>query len=229
MPFMKQLLFLYELDNTEDEFYGDCENIASTYFLFSFQETDYSVPAAAFFKEFVDTDRKSVCFFKATIGEEESEYITLGNAFLKYFYPAIDLEDNHLAIACIEEHPGKEDISVIDGENIPGVVFPPSNDLFGKSNNEFKFGNTETIFVSNFANMTVTQNMDFGETETGTTARTSTAITTNDAISATTGTTTVSQTIGTSRTSSTSTKNDAEMISVGYGISLLTFLLTLLC
>lgn len=77
--------------------------------------------------------------------------------------------------------------------------------------------------------MTVTQNMDFGETETGTTARTSTAITTNDAISATTGTTTVSQTIGTSRTSSTSTKNDAEMISVGYGISLLTFLLTLLC
>lgn len=236
--------FNLEYDDVEEQFSGDCEYISSSYLSFSFQEVEYTIPAAPFFREVVN-DNESVCYFEPTIAHEDDPYIYLGNAFLQYFYIVADLESNHVALAYIEEHPGNESIHIIDGDDIPGKVEPESNEIFGAEHNGFVFANSVSASASEVVQttLTVSQHGDFGETASATATSDASASETTGASSAS-GSASRSVSRSASDSASRSTSNSAAasgsasasssqnnapgLVPTGYTITMLGFLFALL-
>lgn len=219
--------FNLKFDDSESKFYGDCDYISSSYLTFAFQNVDYTVPAAPFFREVQSNEEESVCFFEATQAHDHDPYIYLGNAFLQYFYIVADLESNHVALAYIEENPGEESIKIIDGDDIPGKVFPASNEVFGAEHNGFDFVYKDTASGSISevqTTLTISQVVDFGETATATVA--------SNSLGSTNTLTSQATSLSSSSVSSvaTNSKNEAAvgMIHTGYTITMLGFLFALL-
>jgi hypothetical protein len=125
-----------EFDEDADEaiggvYYVECSSIQEGDLIFAFQQVEFSVPIASFFRE---SDKKEGrCYLNAIVTKDG--YIELGTSILQYFYIIVDLEDNKVGLGEAAENPSQGEIHVIK-DSIGDLVYPPTKDVYGKDGHD---------------------------------------------------------------------------------------------
>ena len=144
-----------EFDEDADEaiggvYYVQCSSIQEGELIFAFQQVEFSVPIASFFRE--SDKREGQCYLNAIVTKDG--YIELGTSILQYFYIIVDLEDNKVGLGEAAENPSHEEIHIIK-DSIGDLIYPPTKDVYGKDGHD-SFGFFDNQVVNTPSNSSTT-------------------------------------------------------------------------